>query len=409
MLSVKLKFLLLVAALAMANFTSVQAQQSCDSILIGIHQREFVSSESSKLKTTLEILKRYEVSSYEQARNTAASAGFSLPIEGVPVPFKFGYKSDSSGKGNWSSQLETYFSSRTDEATRYAQQIEKANKDVVEAWSKCVSNRSGVSAWAEQESNSGEFVILIGYRPTSMVNATITEIEFGSQFESLSNVAVYKNKQLKFDGSPTIVRVKRRASSNEQGQIIVRTTVNDAYINLLAFPKVNSTPLPPRPPVDFDNDRLSDSYGFTGAGPYLIEVTLGNGESVRTNLPPGYNPYLPQTQFVTGDFNGDGFTDLVAVVTSGADKAHIHLSKGDGSFFDNKEFFFRPVANPKGDYSTIGAWSSKYCGDLGRSVLHHSPVPGAHDPNVKGGYYWIPARNGTAFSITSSDPCPAKS
>ena len=383
--------------------------QNCDSVLVGIHQSQLVTSSSSKLSTTLQILKKYNSSSYKQAAGNAFSAGLGLPIEGIPVELKFGYSSDSSGKGNWVEKLETYFQDHQEEMSAYTSRLETANADVVKAWRDCVLDRTGVSAYVEMSETADTFILNAKYKPTAMVNAVINNITVSDQIQIVSPPSEWKGKTLPFDGKPfpVLLRWKPNQAPVETFIIVSINGANSPTVKIKPRPVPVSDPLPEKPTVDCDGDYLADSVNFSDDG-HNIVVRLGNGLTKTTALPPTYNPFLPQCQMLLADVNGDGLTDLVMIVKSGANYCHVHLAKGDGTFYPLKTFDFRANANAQGNYSAEGTWDVRRCKGRRRDVLHHSPVPGAHDPNVHFGYDWTPSEDGTAFTISAApqQPCP---
>src|SRR5208337_908883 len=82
--------------------------------------------------------------------------------------------------------------------------------------------------------------------------------------------------------------------------------------------------------ADFNNDGIPDlavgqmvPVEMVGAEINTLAVLLGNGDGTFrvASQPPGLADYL----VVTGDFNGDGITDL-------ATPAYVYLGNGDGTF-----------------------------------------------------------------------------
>jgi hypothetical protein len=105
-----------------------------------------------------------------------------------------------------------------------------------------------------------------------------------------------------------------------------------------------------------------------------------------------------------GDFDGDGYSDLMYIVKTGVAQpgyAHIFYSRGDGNF-DLFTFDFVKQANAEGTYRVDGSWASVRL-QSGIWVAHHDPQGANHDPNVQCGYNWIPQGRGN-FSLGAA-PC----
>ncbi|MBD2569107.1 Calx-beta domain-containing protein [Anabaena lutea] len=84
---------------------------------------------------------------------------------------------------------------------------------------------------------------------------------------------------------------------------------------------------------DFNGDGKTDLIHFDN--PDSLHLWLANGDGTFT-IKPSYAPWNGywmannNYNFKTGDFNGDGKTDLIHFVNN--DYAHVWLSKGDGTF-----------------------------------------------------------------------------
>ncbi len=79
---------------------------------------------------------------------------------------------------------------------------------------------------------------------------------------------------------------------------------------------------------DFNGDGISD---FSSVGDRQIIIWLGNGDGTftRKDTKIPYS-YLILPKYLYGDFNGDGLTDIYSLINSGLSR--IFISKGDGYF-----------------------------------------------------------------------------
>jgi hypothetical protein len=82
--------------------------------------------------------------------------------------------------------------------------------------------------------------------------------------------------------------------------------------------------------ADFNGDGIPDLAVITNADNSTVDILLGNGDDTFTA--ETINPPIPGSplSFATGDFNGDGKTDLAVTQTNGT--IAILLGNGDGTF-----------------------------------------------------------------------------
>jgi FG-GAP-like repeat/Astacin (Peptidase family M12A) len=88
---------------------------------------------------------------------------------------------------------------------------------------------------------------------------------------------------------------------------------------------------------DFNNDGFTDMAltGATGWGSIPVAFSNGNGNFTVTNAAVASLPTwatIPSAQLFTGDFNGDGRTDVALIGVSGWASIPVALSNGNGSF-----------------------------------------------------------------------------
>jgi len=128
--------------------------------------------------------------------------------------------------------------------------------------------------------------------------------------------------------------------------------------------------------VDFDGDKCADSFGIEASR--MIVKLSKNGRYVQI---PSNNPaYNAELGFwLSGDFDGDGVTDLLHMVTKDSgggrlDYNHVHFSKGNGGFRAPTKFAFPCAANPQCDYNTsLGNWTAREIDSDGKTDLVHNP------------------------------------
>jgi hypothetical protein len=114
---------------------------------------------------------------------------------------------------------------------------------------------------------------------------------------------------------------------------------------------------------DFNGDNKTDLAHLCCYDYAHVWISHGDGNFSVTTFQPAANYWVQAGSWSTGDFNGDGRTDLVHQCCS--DTAATWLSRGDGSF---EVAVFRPWANY---WIQPGSWQSGDLNGDGRTDLVH--------------------------------------
>lgn len=168
--------------------------------------------------------------------------------------------------------------------------------------------------------------------------------------------------------------------NDEAINIVLTTTEKINWDTPRTLPKIVK-PIPPKCAlgvngIDFDGDKCADTYRIEN-GKMMVKFSKnGRYAQVPSNI-PDYNAELGFWLF--GDFNGDGVTDLLHMVTKDAgggrlDYNHVHFSDGNGGFRAPTKFSFPCAANPQCDYNTsLGNWTARDIDSDGKTDLEHNP------------------------------------
>ncbi len=108
-----------------------------------------------------------------------------------------------------------------------------------------------------------------------------------------------------------------------------------APVSVTFNPTVNGGDLLPGSLIaaDFNGDGKMD---LAAVGNYVnvggVTILLGNGDGTLTLKGTNLQPAQGFGRLASGDFNGDGIPDLIAIVYYGPQNAFVFLGKGDGTF-----------------------------------------------------------------------------
>jgi len=83
-------------------------------------------------------------------------------------------------------------------------------------------------------------------------------------------------------------------------------------------------------PCDLNGDGKTDLIHFVSSTNYFVWIASGDGHFQRVNKAGSYDLLANDATYISGDFNGDGRTDLVHF--DATDSAHLWLGKGNGDF-----------------------------------------------------------------------------
>lgn len=376
---------------AFGAIAPASAEVDCNAVLVGIYDHQFIDSDKVKIEGLLDVLEQHGASSYRSANKIAVNAGAMLPIEGIPVQFQAGYKTDSSNSGTWAQDLKKYFEHHTDERSHYIAQLQTANALVIDAWKTCITTKrqraltlTPLQADSPVTSQDQPFTIELLFNaegvPLEQIPKATKLVFDNKQLILRTPLDEIVGKRVPYNLGPKPILFARRKSYKGAIEIAVYTRDPNvsAAIHLRAFPE--PAPLPPpsiaKTQIDFDGDRIPDSY-VTDERAHTINVTLGNGAPVPGGnqfISDDFNPRLPNSPWLAADFENTGRTGLMYVVTDGTPYiaqhhgyVHYFRSNGDGTFTGQRFDFSRGI-----DYDAKGTWTVENCpAKDGRSRLRH--------------------------------------
>jgi hypothetical protein len=124
---------------------------------------------------------------------------------------------------------------------------------------------------------------------------------------------------------------------------------------------------------DFNGDGKTDLIHLVNSGNGYVHVWLSKGDGtfdVKSAFTPApsYSVNNNNFNFQTGDFNGDGKTDFIHLVNSGNGYVHVWLSKGDGTF--DVKSAFTPAPNYSVNNNNFNFKLGDFNGDGKTDLIH---------------------------------------
>ena len=124
---------------------------------------------------------------------------------------------------------------------------------------------------------------------------------------------------------------------------------------------------------DFNGDGKTDLIHFVNNGNGYVHVWNSKGDGTfdlkaAFTPAPGYGVNANNFNFQTGDFNGDGKTDLIHFVNNGNGYVHVWNSKGDGTF--DLKAAFTPAPNYSVSNNNFNFQTGDFNGDGKTDLIH---------------------------------------
>ena len=124
---------------------------------------------------------------------------------------------------------------------------------------------------------------------------------------------------------------------------------------------------------DFNGDGKTDLIHLVNSGNGYVHVWLSKGDGTfdlknAFTPAPGYSVNNNNFNYQTGDFNGDGKTDLIHLVNSGNGYVHVWLSKGDGTF--DVKSAFTPAPGYSVNNNNFNYQTGDFNGDGKTDLIH---------------------------------------
>ena len=173
----------------------------------------------------------------------------------------------------------------------------------------------------------------------------------------------FRSADLNGDGKDDIIAVT--TSGAEPGQVLHATTTGSMGGDGVVFQDVQSFVSSARAPRYapssfsgavltglFDDNLLADTFSISNAGDLFVGVATLNmtflNPVVLRNPAEDFGNGASGLDYITGDFNGDGYDDLLGLGSN----AMVFLSTGDGNQF-GAPLDFGPIIG--GEFGQIGA------------------------------------------------------
>jgi hypothetical protein len=166
-----LTFLIANALFLLVGCPVANAQKCEDVLKFGVFDLSNTQDESKLAEDYLKWLSNREVRDQQEASRTSASGEMTLPADGVPALFKERGENATSARSTWGKELAEYLRANRDAFNKFSQSFVVANKSIVSAWQKCMSDfiqAGGVLCWGEQTANPDEILVRILERPRTI-------------------------------------------------------------------------------------------------------------------------------------------------------------------------------------------------------------------------------------------------
>jgi hypothetical protein len=193
------------------------AVDQCSDILPGLISQRTVSTDDAFERDYINWLTSNDFGSSQSTNSASASAGITIPIEGIPVDFTSKYERGEYSSQSYSKSLATYLRDHTTEQHHFFEKVREANKSVVDAWFQCQKLRSdsqtlGMFCSIAETGNPGEFEVNITYRPYTNDPSVLKISNVGFQADRITPSESYKKTLIKPTG--TVLTFKRKGPPN---------------------------------------------------------------------------------------------------------------------------------------------------------------------------------------------------
>ncbi len=225
---------------------------------------------------------------------------------------------------------------------------------------------SRISELAEQSANG-----VYSSRQRSAMSAEVEALK--EEYDRILESTSFNGRQILVDSESTTLQVGKDGQSSAQISISTRLSVSTVGDGTFQAQSLVSSPGYTNGIIadDLNGDGNLDIIANTSGGANNILVRLGNGDgnfqASMTFQAGASMSYYPE--FKTGDFDGDGVTDLI-VDAAYDNTIHLLIGNGNGTFEAQKSFVYKPLGGTQYNFE-LEVTDFNNDGNLDFAVINH--------------------------------------
>lgn len=138
------KFCFAMIILLFSSF-SINGQKDCGQVLKGLYDYSLNEFDEGFWERYIKQIDEMKFNSFKQFKEHNTSVGVSIPIKAIPVSFDFGSGGTVNSDGQQYSTFREFIDRNTEFSRSFKNEFRTLNKEAVEAWVKCMSEKQFIS------------------------------------------------------------------------------------------------------------------------------------------------------------------------------------------------------------------------------------------------------------------------